>query len=139
MQRWWHVQGRWAAAGAALLATGLAAGTATATTRTKAGAPWTVSVLPAGSSFSEPGIVAGRGGTLVSNACTANSGGEATWWRSRDYGANWSKGYIAAQSSIGCGDSDTAMGSDGWEYSLVLGTGVSVYRSRDGRHWSGRR
>src|SRR3954469_8200581 len=127
-----------AAAIAALLGLALAAGTATAMTAARSGPRgWAVSVLPTGASFSEPGIVAGRGGTLVANACTANSGSQATWWRSRDYGAGWSKGFTAASSSIGCGDSDTATGSDGYEYSLVLGAGVDVYRSRDGRHWAG--
>jgi hypothetical protein len=131
-----HARGRWAAA-AASVTLGLAAGSATATTGAHPHPGWRVSALPAGSSFSEPGIVAGRGGTLVANACTANSGSQATWWRSRDYGATWSKGFTAAGSSIGCGDADTAIGSDGYEYSLVLGTGVDVYRSRDGHHWAG--
>jgi hypothetical protein len=129
-----------AAAIAALLALGPAAGTATATTGPPRASGWRVSVLPVGgsaSSFSEPGIVAGRGGTLVANACTANSGSQASWWRSRDYGASWSKGFTSASSSIGCGDSDAAIGTDGYEYSLVLGTGVDVYRTRDGRHWTG--
>src|SRR4051812_34947556 len=97
-QRRWPARGR-AATVAALLAMGLAAGTATATTdASKRPGGWTVSVLPAGasaSSFSEPGIAAGHGGTLVANACTANSGSQATWWHSRDYGANWSKGFTA--------------------------------------------
>jgi hypothetical protein len=123
--------------GLGLAGLGLAAGTATATAGASSGLRgWAVSVLPAGSSFSEPGIAA-AGGSLVANACTANSGSQATWWRSRDDGASWSKGFTAAGSSIGCGDSDTAIGSDGYEYSLVLGTGVDVYRSRDGRRWSG--
>ena len=116
---------------------GLVAGPATATTGSRLHPGWVVTALPAGASYSEPGIVAGRGGTLVANACTANSGSQATWWRSRDDGRSWSRGFVAVSSSIGCGDSDTAIGSDGWEYSLVLGTGVDVYRSRDGRHWTG--
>src|SRR3954449_3651916 len=101
-----HVRAR-AAAVAAVLAIASAAGAATATTGIARAGDWRVTVLPvdgSASSFSEPGIVAGRGGTLVANACTANSGSQATWWRSRDYGASWSKGFTAAPSSIGCGD-----------------------------------
>lgn len=36
-----------------------------------------------------------------------------------------------------CGDADTAIGSDGYEYAVLLGSGVEVFRSRDGRSWSG--
>jgi hypothetical protein len=133
-----HVRRRRAVA-ATLLVMGLAAGTTGAAEATRIGR-WTVSVLPAdasASSFSEPGVVAGGDGTLIVNACTANSGSPATLWRSRDFGGIWSKGFSVGGSAIGCGDSDAAIGSDGYEYSLVLGTGVSVYRSRDGRHWDG--
>jgi hypothetical protein len=140
-QRRWDVRGRTAAAVAVLVALGLAASGAGATTGAAPAGGWQVELLPvaagAAPSFSEPGIVAGGGGTLVANACTANSGSQATWWRSRDYGSSWSKGFTAANSSIGCGDSDAAIGSDGWDYSLVLGAGVDVYRSRDGRRWAG--
>jgi hypothetical protein len=128
---------RRAAAAGGVLTVALGAASALATTSGQTRSGWTVRALPAGASFSEPGLVAGRAGTLVANACTANSGSQATWWRSGDGGASWSRGFTAASSSIGCGDSDTAIGSDGWEYSLVLGAGVDVYRSRDGRRWSG--
>lgn len=98
---------------------------------------WRVQALPAGASFSEPGIAAGRGGALIANACTANAGGPATFWRSADSGRTWSRGFPVGTSAIGCGDADAAIGSDGFAYALVLGTGVSVYRSRDGKQWSG--
>jgi hypothetical protein len=100
-----------------------------------------VSALPpaatSSSSFSEPGVVAGRDGTLIANACTANSGTPATLWRSRNFGQSWSRGFSVATSPVGCGDSDAAIGADGYEYTLILGAGVDVYRSRDGHRWEG--
>ena len=102
---------------------------------------WVVRALPlraaAPYSFSEPGIAAGPGGLLVANACTANANLPSTFWRSRDGGFHWSTGFPIGSSAIGCGDSDVALGPDGYEYALTLGTGVDVYRSQDGRHWSG--
>jgi len=101
------------------------------------GAAWRVTTLPLGASYSEPGLAAGPHRTLLANACTANAGGPATYWRSSDDGRSWSRGFTIGTSAIGCGDADTAIGSDGWSYALVLGTGVDVYRSRDGKRWSG--
>jgi hypothetical protein len=91
----------------------------------------------AASSFSEPGVTAGPDGLLVANACTANSGSPSTFWLSHNYGGAWSRGFDVGSSAIGCGDSDAAIGSDGELYSLTLGTGVDVYRSRDGMVWQG--
>ena len=91
----------------------------------------------AASSFSEPGIAVGPGGLMVANACTANAGGPSTFWLSHDTGKTWSSGFPVGTSAIGCGDSDAVFGSDGWVYSLTLGAGVDVYRSRDGKHWDG--
>jgi len=101
------------------------------------GAAWRITTLPVGASYSEPGLAAGPHRTLLANACTANAGGPATYWRSSDDGRSWSRGFTIGTSAIGCGDADTAIGSDGWSYALVLGTGVDVYRSRDGKRWSG--
>jgi hypothetical protein len=102
---------------------------------------WRVTELPvaahAASSFSEPGIAVGPGGRMVANACTANAGGPSTFWLSHDSGKTWGTGFPVGTSAIGCGDSDAVFGSDGWVYSLTLGTGVDVYRSRDGKHWQG--
>jgi len=121
---------------AGLLGLGLAGGAAGATgTSHRSG--WSVQALPAASSYSEPGVVVARDGTVIANACNANSGGPASLWRSRDLGRSWSDGFSVGDSAVGCGDSDAAIGSDGYQYTLVLGAGVSVYRSRDGRHWDG--
>lgn len=90
-----------------------------------------------GSSYSEPGIVTGPGNVLVANACTANAGGPSTFWLSHDNGRTWGTGFPVGTSAIGCGDSDAVAGSDGYLYSLTLGTGVDVYRSTDGKHWDG--
>ena len=98
---------------------------------------WQVRSLPPGASYSEPGIAVGPHNALLANACNANAGGPATYWRSSDGGRRWSRGFTIGTSAIGCGDADTAIGSDGWSYALVLGTGVDVYRSRDGKRWSG--
>jgi hypothetical protein len=104
------------------------------------GTGWRISTLPikphAVSSYSEPGIAVGPHGVLIANACTANAGGPSTFWLSRDNGASWSEGFPIGSSAIGCGDSDAVVGSDGYMYSLTLGTGVSVYASRNGQHWT---
>ena len=103
------------------------------------GTGWQVTTLPvpahAPTSFSEPGITRGPGNVLVANACTANAGGPSTFWLSHDNGRTWSTGFPVGSSAIGCGDADAVVGSDGWFYSLTLGAGVSVYASRDARHW----
>jgi len=117
---------------AGVVLAGLGAGGARGTDPT-----WHVRTLPHGTSFGEPGLAVGRHGLLVANACTANAGVPASLWRSTDSGRTWSRAVAIGGSAIGCGDADTAIGSDGYEYALVLGTGVSVYRSRDGRRWSG--
>ena len=101
---------------------------------------WQITTLPVdshrASSYSEPGIATGPHGVLVANACTANAGGPSTFWLSRDNGATWSTGFPIGSSAIGCGDADAVVGSDGYYYSLTLGTGVSVYSSRDAKHWT---
>lgn len=113
------------------------AGVATAQSSTEG---WQITTLPANphaaSSYSEPGIAAGPNGVLVANACTANAGGPSTFWLSHDDGATWTTGFPIGVSAIGCGDADAAVGSDGYLYSLTLGTGVSVYASRDAKHWT---
>src|SRR4051794_29736981 len=124
---------------AAVVALGSAVAGAAGTAAQQHG--WRVVVLPVpahtATSFSEPGIAVGPHGELVANACTANAGGPSTYWRSKDNGVTWSTGFPVGTSAIGCGDSDAVVGSDGYHYALTLGTGVSVYRSRDGRHWQG--
>lgn len=131
------------AAGAAiglLSVTGVLPGTGAATARHEL-AGWRISALRlpghGGSSFSEPGIAVGPHGTMMGNACTANSGRPATFWRSDDRGRTWSRGFPIGGSAIGCGDADAAIGSDGYHYALILGTGVDVYRSRHGKTWHG--
>lgn len=109
---------------------------ATAAPRVVKPGPWHLQTLPGGASFAEPGLAAGPHRTLLANACTANTGRPATFWRSTNDGRSWSRGFTVGASAIGCGDADTAIGSDGYEYAAVLGTGVSVYRSRDGKTWS---
>ena len=103
------------------------------------GTGWHITVLPSpahgGSSYSEPGVARGPHDVLVANACTANAGGPSTYWLSRDNGQSWSTGFPVGTSAIGCGDSDAVIGSDGWFYALTLGTDVSVYSSRDAKHW----
>lgn len=125
------------AVGLGLALTCAATGAAGAAGNARTG--WQVTTLqrPAhgGSSYSEPGIAVGPHGVLVANACTANAGGPSTYWLSTDNGRNWSAGFPVGSSAIGCGDSDAAVGSDGWFYALTLGTGVNVYSSRDANHW----
>ena len=126
---------------AAGLVLALACASAGAAAATGGGSGWRVTELRvpahAASSFSEPGIAVGPGGLMVANACTANAGGPSTFWLSHDTGETWSSGFTVGTSAIGCGDSDAVFGSDGWLYSLTLGTGVDVYRSRDGKRWAG--
>lgn len=102
---------------------------------------WRVTVLPGAahgaSSFSEPGIAVGPHHTLIENACSANAGIPSLFWRSPDDGRTWSRAFTIGTSAIGCGDADAALGADGWTYSLNLGAGVDVYRSRDGQTWQG--
>jgi hypothetical protein len=101
---------------------------------------WRIATLPVdphkASSYSEPGIAVGPHDTLVANACTANAGGPSTFWLSHDNGRTWSTGFPVGSSAIGCGDAEASIGSDGYLYSLTLGTGVNVYSSRDGKHWN---
>ncbi|HEU5008355.1 MAG TPA: sialidase family protein [Jatrophihabitantaceae bacterium] len=128
---------------AALLGVALACAAVGAASASGTSSPpgWNVRVLPVAqgqpASFSEPGIAAGPRGVMLANACTANSGAPSTFWRSADYGRTWSRGFPIGSSAIGCGDSDAAIGADGYSYSLTLGTGVNVYRSRDSKHWDG--
>lgn len=97
---------------------------------------WRVQRLPAGRSFSEPGVAAGRHRILFASACTANANRPATFWRSRDAGKHWSAAFAVGDPTAACGDADTAIGSDGYRYAAVLGAGVEIYRSRDGHRWS---
>ena len=117
------------------------AGVASGAAAGDVGDRWRVSVLPVQvhgqSSYSEPGIAVGPHHVLIANACTANAGGPSTFWLSRNDGRSWTTGFPVGTSAIGCGDSDAVVGSDGWFYSLTLGTGVDVYRSPDGQHWQG--
>ena len=126
---------------AAAVGLSLACSYAAVASTTPPGDGWLITTLPvaphAASSFSEPGIAVGPHGVLIANACTANAGGPSTFWLSRNDGRSWSTGFPVGTSAIGCGDSDAVVGSDGYLYSLTLGTGVDVYRSRDGVHWDG--
>src|SRR2546426_3483106 len=98
-----------------------------ATAVARAGDGWQTTVLPVAanppSSFSEPGITAGAGGLLIANASTANSGAPATFWFSRDDGAQWSLGRPVGDPSLSTGDSDAAIGPDATMYALILGYG----------------
>lgn len=97
---------------------------------------WQVRTLPVGRSFSEPGVAAGRGAVMLASACTANANRPATFWRSRDAGTHWRRVVIGSPSTA-CGDADTAIGSDGYEYAALLASGIEIYRSRNGRSWAG--
>ncbi|MGN6474948.1 MAG: hypothetical protein ACTHK4_15035 [Mycobacteriales bacterium] len=130
---------RWLVIAALLLpaSSALAAShTATTSAAFRHGATWRVQVLPAGRSFSEPGIAAGRHRILFASACTANANRPATFWRSGDAGRHWSRGFAVGSPTTACGDADTAIGSDGYRYAAILGSGVEIYRTRDGLHWS---
>ena len=104
---------------------------------------WQTTALPAGSSFSEPGIATGAGALVAVNASTANSGSPAALWLSHDGGRRWSAATPIGGAGTSTGDSDAAIASDGTLYSLVLGytadsnPSVLVFRSRDGSHWQG--
>lgn len=113
---------------------------------------WTVTALAPGgtqASFAEPGIAIGPDGTAVINAATANTGAPPTFWLSRDGAATWGPGRDVDPSGASTGDSDAAIGSDGYLYALNLGYTTSpppaqpsnptvlVYRSPDGVQWSG--
>jgi hypothetical protein len=100
---------------------------------------WHVRTLPGkgAASFSEPGVGIGPHGHVLVNACTANSGAQATYWRSSTHGIAWSRAFTIGKSPIGCGDSDAVFGSDGYQYSLILATGVDVYVKPPGHGWTG--
>jgi hypothetical protein len=122
----------------ALSAAGLMPGAAgsAASASTHHRPPWHLKSLPPGRSFSEPGVAVGKHGLLFASACTANADRPATFWRSRDAGRHWARVRIGPVASSACGDADTAIGSDGYEYAGVLGSGVQIYRSRHGDRWS---
>jgi hypothetical protein len=112
---------------------------------------WRVSTLPVHGksySFAEPGIAGGpHGRTLIADAASANTGAPPTLWISRDGGRHWSVGRDFDTTGAGTGDVDGLVGPDGRLYALNLSYGnppsqpanpaVLVFRSRDGRHWSG--
>src|SRR5437660_1451531 len=113
---------------------------------------WRVLALPVSGhgpfSYAEPGIAAGSGGLVLADAASANTGAPPTFWLSRDDGSTWSSGADFDPSGASTGDADAAIGSDGYLYALNLGYNpnppgqpsnptVLVYRSRDGRTWSG--
>jgi hypothetical protein len=99
-------------------------------------ADWRVQELPKGRSFSEPGVAVGKHGVLFASACTANANRPATFWRTRDAGRHWVRVTVGPVAATACGDADTAIGSDGYEYAGLLGAGVEVYWSRHGGTWS---
>jgi hypothetical protein len=111
-------------------------GVGTASTTGPRTSTWHARALPAGRSFSEPGAAVGRHGLLFASACTANANRPATFWRSRDAGGHWARVTVGPVATTACGDADTAIGSDGYEYAAILGSGVEIYRSRDGHAWS---
>ena len=93
-------------------------------------------------------MAAGTNGLLWAGASSANSGAPATFWLSHDNGATWRRGAPVGGAATSTGDADVAIGADGYLYALNLGYGASppaqpsnptllVYRSRDGRRWSG--
>jgi hypothetical protein len=113
---------------------------------------WRVVNLPvprgASVSYAEPGITFGQDGSAVANAATANTGAPPTFWISRDGGGTWATGRDFDTTGASTGDADAAIGADGYLYALNLGYNpnppgqpsnptVLVFRSRDGRKWSG--
>lgn len=108
---------------------------------------WHIVTLPVQGrsySFAEPGIEAGRHGrTLIADAASANTGAPPTFWISRDGGLNWSIGRDFDTTGASTGDADALIGPDGYFYALNLGYNpptnptVLVFRSRNGRSWSG--
>ncbi len=128
MWRWWL--------GAMLLLSVAGPAAAGAPEQPRQPVSWRVQTLPPGRSFSEPGLAAGRSGQLFASACTANANRPASFWRSSDGGRHWSPPFAVGKPSAACGDADTAIGSDGYHYAAILGTGVEIYRSRTGRAWS---
>ena len=111
---------------------------------------WRITTLPVphgGYSFAEPGIVMAADGTALADAATANAGVPPALWTSRDNGERWTS-YQFDGTGASTGDADAAIGPDGWFYALNLAYNpnppgqpanptVFVFRSRDGRHWSG--
>ena len=106
--------------------------------------------VPAHGSFSyaEPGIAIGPDGYALADAATANTGAPPTFWLSRDAGDTWASGQDVDTTGTSTGDADAAIGPDGYLYALNLGYNsnppgqptnptVLVFRSRDGRRWSG--
>jgi len=111
---------------------------------------WQVVTLraPAGASSAEPGIAIGADGTALIDAASANTGAPPTMWMSRDRGGSWDVGRSFDTSGASTGDSDVAIGADGYLYALNLAYNpnppgqpanptVLVYRSRDGHTWLG--
>ena len=99
-------------------------------------------------SYAEPTIATGRDGTVLISAATANADVPPTLWLSRDDGRHWTVTPPYDGSGASTGDSDVAVGADGWLYALNLAYSadpskqpanptVLVYRSRDGKRWFG--
>lgn len=136
----------------ACLGLALLAGGAWGTARAPAAPRWRVLTLPVSGhgpfSYAEPGIVVGPGGSMIVVAASANTSAPPTFWLSRNSGLTWADGADFDQSGTSTGDADAAIGPDGYLYALNLGSAASpptqptnptvfVYRSRDGRSWSG--
>jgi hypothetical protein len=115
------------------------------------GSAWRIQTLPhpagGGVSYAEPGIAIANRTALISTA-TANAGVPPALWLSRDGGTTWSAGQDFDRAGVSTGDSDVAIGTDGYLYALNLAYNanppgqpanptVRVFRSRDGRHWLG--
>ena len=113
---------------------------------------WRVIDLPVSGgapfSYAEPGIAIGPDGSALVDAATANTGAPPTYWASRNGGDAWATGRDFDTTGASTGDADVAIGADGYLYALNLGYNpnppgqptnptVLVYRSPDGRRWSG--
>jgi hypothetical protein len=93
-------------------------------------------------------MAAGRRGSLIVDAASANTGAPPTFWLSRNGGRSWATGRDFDPTGASTGDADAAVGRDGFMYALNLGYNpnppgkpanptVLVFRSADGGRWRG--
>jgi hypothetical protein len=113
---------------------------------------WRIERLPVAAhglhSYAEPDLGLGPRGLALADAASANTAAPPTFWLSRNRGRTWATGRDFDASGTSTGDADGAIGPDGYLYALNLGSNpnppgqptnptVFLFRSRDGRTWSG--